>query len=85
LVKVAPLAAILLRIPVPGCSPPLIDACEARADYQGEDAAAANAQANPNDRNFGQAEKQELLTLYHAAGDTFAFPGPLTRSRARTC
>jgi hypothetical protein len=34
----------------------------------------ANAQVNPNDGNFGQAEKQELLTVYHAAGDTSAFP-----------
>ena len=38
------------------------------ATHRSEGSAAANVQANANERNFGQAEKQELLTLYHAAG-----------------
>jgi bacterioferritin-associated ferredoxin len=38
------------------------------ATHRSEGSAAGNVQANANDRNFRQAEKQELLTLYHAAG-----------------
>jgi hypothetical protein len=43
-----------------------LTAALSRATIHGGGYAVTNAQANDTERNFGQAEKQSLLTLYQA-------------------
>jgi hypothetical protein len=43
-----------------------LTAALSRATIHGGSYAVTNAQANDTERNFGQAEKQSLLTLYQA-------------------